>query len=82
MITVSDDIELGGIAEIAAEFGVPRSTASMWARRRDRSKFPAPLVELAAGPVFDMAAVRHWYAHDRNPAKGSPEYWERRSAES
>lgn len=54
--------ELGGVAEIAAEFGVPRTTVSMWDFRRETSGFPAPVAILAMGPVYDMAAVRAWHA--------------------
>jgi hypothetical protein len=54
--------ELAGIAEIAAEFGVPRTTASMWDTRRESNGFPEPVARLAAGPVYDMRAVREWAA--------------------
>jgi hypothetical protein len=54
--------ELGGIAEIAAEFDVPRTTASQWLARRETNGFPEPLARLQMGPVFDMAEVRHWAA--------------------
>lgn len=59
---VLDGLELGGAAEISAEFGVPRSTASMWWLRRERTGFPEPLGKLSQGAVFDMAAVRKWHA--------------------
>jgi hypothetical protein len=52
--------ELAGIAEIAEEFGVPRTTASMWDTRRASNGFPEPVARLAAGPVFDLAEVREW----------------------
>lgn len=55
-------IELGGIAEVADEFGVPRTTASMWLTRRDANGFPAPIETLSMGPVFDMDKVRTWHA--------------------
>lgn len=54
-------IKLVGMAEIAQQLGVPRTTASMWYVRRDTTGFPAPVTVLAMGPVFDMAAVREWY---------------------
>lgn len=56
-----EHVELGGVAEIAEEFGIGRSRVSMWSSRRESSGFPEPLAILAAGPVFDMAAVRAWY---------------------
>jgi hypothetical protein len=60
--------ELGGIAEIADEFDVPRTTASMWYVRRATSGFPGAVAVLGMGPVFDMAAVRRWYA-EKYPGK-------------
>lgn len=64
---VIDGLELGGAAEISQEFGVPRSTASMWWLRQDRTGFPDPVARLSQGAVFDMAAVRAWHA-ERYPA--------------
>lgn len=58
---VLDGLELVGTSEIAQRFGVNRTTVSMWAQRRESSGFPVPLEVLAAGPVYDMAAVRAWY---------------------
>lgn len=59
--TIDDDDPLVGVAEIADDFGVPRTTVSMWANRRAQSGFPDPLAELAMGPVYSRAAVRAWY---------------------
>ena len=53
--------ELVGVAEIAAAFGVPRTTVSMWAARRATSGFPQPVKALQMGPVYDMAEVRRWH---------------------
>lgn len=64
-------LELGGMAEIAREFDVPRSTASMWAYRRDTSGFPEPLTVLDSGAVYNMATVRSWYATRRTRKKES-----------
>lgn len=61
MITVSSERELGGIAEISAEFGVPRSTVSMWDIRRRTTRMPEPVARLASGPIYDMAEIRRWY---------------------
>lgn len=57
-----DGIELAGVAEISQALGVPRSRISMWSSRRDTSGFPEALAVLAATPVYDMNAVRAWYA--------------------
>jgi hypothetical protein len=63
-------IEVGSIAEISEEFGVPRTTVTSWASRRTLSGFPAPLAKLAMGPVYDMAEVRAWHdGYDPRPAK-------------
>lgn len=51
------DLELAGITELADAFGVNRTTVYGWRRRPG---FPAPLADLRAGPVFDLAAVRAW----------------------
>jgi hypothetical protein len=54
-------VELGGVAEISAEFGFARSTISMWDTRRNESNgFPKPVARLASGPVYDMAEIRRW----------------------
>lgn len=58
---VIDGLELVGVSEIHKALGVTRSRVSMWSARRESSGFPEPLEELAAGPVFDMAAVRAWF---------------------
>lgn len=60
--------ELGGVAEIAAELDVPRTTVSMWASRRRTSGFPEPISMLSMGPVYSMAAVRDWYEKRQEPA--------------
>jgi hypothetical protein len=62
MIVTMDVPELGGIAEISEEFGVSRSTVSMWHHRRSSSGFPDPWYVFRAGPVFDLVKVREWYA--------------------
>lgn len=54
-------VELGGVAEIAAEFDVPRTTVSMWASRRRTSGFPEPVQALQMGPVYSMHEVRKWF---------------------
>jgi hypothetical protein len=50
-------VELMGIAEIAALYGVSRQRASAMART---ASFPRPVQQLSMGPVFSRAAVlRH-----------------------
>jgi hypothetical protein len=64
--------ELVGIAELAELAGVSRQRASILARRRG---FPDPLATLAAGPVWDLHAVRRflegWTRQVGRPAKQS-----------
>lgn len=57
--------ELVGTMEIARALGVKRNRVSMWEMRWESTGFPAPLAELAAGPVYDMAEIRAWW-RDRN----------------
>ena len=46
-----------GLAEIAARFNVPYSTALSWTRSRG---FPKPYVELKMGPIWTYASVYEW----------------------
>lgn len=50
-------IDVVGIAEIAAMLGVPRNTVAQW---RKRGALPQPDAELAAGPVWERAAIEQW----------------------
>jgi hypothetical protein len=62
---------LVSVAEIAQRAGVAWSTVQSWRRRH--ADFPAPLVTLAAGPVWDWADVERWIAVPRpqgRPRKG------------
>lgn len=59
--------ELGGVAEISAEFGVERNAVSMWDARRASNGFPEPVQRLAMGPVYRMDEVRDWYASRPEP---------------
>mgnify|MGYP001044658296 CR=1 FL=1 len=52
-------VELMGVREIADVAGVSRQRADQLTKRGD---FPRPLAELAAGAVWDGAAVRRWLA--------------------
>lgn len=58
---VLDVTDLGGIAELSADLGVPKQTVSNWAHKRARPRFPEPLLRLKATPVWSRSAVRSWY---------------------
>jgi hypothetical protein len=47
-------VELGGLQEVAAALGVSKQRIS---ELRVRPGFPAPLAQLASGPVWDMAQL-------------------------
>ncbi len=49
---------LVGVAEIAERAGVAKATVMSWRRRH--SDFPAPVVILAGGPVWDWRVVDAW----------------------
>lgn len=51
-------VEPRGIRELAEEHRVTRTAVCNWRRRHP--DFPAPLFELASGPVFDGPEVRAW----------------------
>jgi hypothetical protein len=50
--------ELVGMIEIAMRAGVRRAVVSVWRARYP--DFPAPVAELAIGPVFVWAPVQAW----------------------
>ena len=63
MLTVeATEVDLVGVAEIAALLNVPRTTVSMWDARRSSNGFPKPVTELAMGPVYDYAEVKAWHS--------------------
>ncbi len=45
--------------ELSEEFGFSKATICNWAARYD--DFPAPVLNLAAGPVYSRRQVRRWY---------------------
>jgi hypothetical protein len=47
-----------GISEIASRHGTTPGTIRSWRHRHD--DFPAPIADLAMGPVFDWHAVEAW----------------------
>lgn len=57
------DRDLLGLTEVAATAGVTKQVVTNW-RRRDAS-FPAPVAELASGPVFDRSQIRSYLARWR-----------------
>lgn len=48
---------IGGVSEVSELLGVSRQRV---ASLRSRPGFPEPLAELAAGPIFDLDAIRRW----------------------
>lgn len=54
-IIFAEDIVM--IGDIAAKYGIPKSTVQNWMRRKD---FPKPVAELKAGAVYNLSAVRAW----------------------
>ncbi len=62
--------DLVGAAEIAARSGMAEATVHSWRRRH--SDFPAPVVILAGGPVWDWRVVDAWRAtlREGRPRKG------------
>lgn len=53
---------IGGVAELAQLLGVSRQRVTSL---RSRPGFPAPIAELAAGPIFDLRAVERWASSAR-----------------
>jgi predicted DNA-binding transcriptional regulator AlpA len=49
--------ELVGVAEVCDRLGIKRMTLK---RLRDSGKFPAPVAELRAGPVWRLADIEAW----------------------
>jgi hypothetical protein len=48
---------LGGVAEISDEFGVPRTTVSMWDARRGTNGFPEPVERLRMGHESELGKL-------------------------
>jgi hypothetical protein len=63
----ASDADLVGVAEIAQRAGVAEATVHSWRRRHD--DFPAPIVRLAAGPVWRWPDVEVW---TRTLGRGRP----------
>lgn len=56
---------LVGMSEIGERLGISAGTVRQW-RQRDIG-FPAPVVELATGPVWSWSDVEAWAAIPRKP---------------
>ena len=59
--------DLVDLTEIARRHGTTVGTIQSWRRRH--ANFPAPLMVLAIGPVWDYATVRDWLARPRRPGR-------------
>ena len=55
---ITSELELLGTFEVAQLAGVTAQAISNWMVRRP--EFPAPLAQLASGPVWDGAVMRRW----------------------
>lgn len=60
-VTDSEHAELVSVAELAARSGRSVNTIQSWRRRH--ADFPAPNVELAAGPIWIWSDVIAWIDH-------------------
>lgn len=50
-------MDVGGVAEVAEALGVSRQRL---AKLRERQDFPAPVAELAQGPIWNLEVIRGW----------------------
>jgi hypothetical protein len=63
---------LAGVSELAKHFGVARSTVAGWIKGAAENGMPAPLADLKAGPVYNLADVVNWHARWKAaPAPGA-----------
>jgi predicted nucleic acid-binding protein len=61
----ADQDDLVSVSEIAARTGHPVNTIQSWRRRH--SDFPAPIAQLAAGPIWSWGPIKDWIeARDRS----------------
>ena len=56
-------VDLVDLTEIALRAGTSVGTVQSWRQRH--ADFPAPLVRLAIGPVWDYPAVAEWLGRER-----------------
>lgn len=66
-LEVQAETELVGVTEIAERAGVNVNTVHAWRRRH--AAFPAPIAELAAGPVWSWTVVGEWLRIPRPPGR-------------
>ena len=70
------DGELIGLFEIATLANVTPSAVANW-RKRFSSDFPAPIVDLKSGPVFNGAEIRAWLAKRQGKElQGAAQYYD------
>lgn len=62
-------MRLGGISEVAEELGISRQRAS---QLRERTGFPEPVGEIAAGLIWDLDAVARWSGSGIRRTAGRP----------
>lgn len=60
--------DLVGVFEIASRASTTPGTVQVW-RRRHATTFPAPVRELAQGPVWNWVEVAAWLARPRLPGR-------------
>ena len=61
MTTTTTTLDLVGVYEIAQRAGVTKGLVHKW-RERHPDSFPAPVAELAAGPVWQWQQIEQWLA--------------------
>lgn len=68
--TLLEFLGLVGVTELAEKAGVKPHTVTIW---RDRhADFPAPAIELAAGPIWSWRDVEPWVTAQKAKAPGRP----------
>lgn len=63
IVSEQDDGDIVSVTEIAERLGTTPGTVHQWRRRH--ADFPAPLVTLAVGPVWQWADVARWAERPR-----------------
>lgn len=61
---------LVGVSELADRAGVKPHTVSIWRERHD--DFPAPALELKAGPIWSWRDVEPWVTAQKAKGPGRP----------
>lgn len=60
-------LDLVDVSEIAKRAGTTPGTVQSWRHRH--ADFPAPLVQLRIGPVWEWGAVVAWLRQERKPGR-------------